>query len=206
MQFGEQGDDPVLFLDRREDVPQLRLIGEFRRRRHLRRAFNIDALRRALPQHCRIAQDQRIARKQGVLLLFLGQPREKIGANRLEQKSRVMVVQIFRRVIEILLAERLLGTNHFVPRVAARRNQHDDDASIRQQDESDMLQHGLRDGRRHHDPKPFGDFRQHVPGALGYFLARRCPCEFAANPFLIFRAERGPAPQSAARKTGTPMR
>ena len=140
------------------------------------------------------------------MLLFLGQPREKIGANRLEQKSCVMVVQILRGVIEVLLTERLLGTNHFVPRVAARRNEHDDNAPIRQQDESDVFQHGLRDGRRNDDPKPFGNFREHVPGPLGYFLARRRRRELAADPVLIFRAERGPAPQSAARKTGTPSR
>src|SRR6266403_484595 len=111
---GQKGDELVLFLNRGQNFPRLGLIGKFRGRRHLRGPFHVNPLRRALPQHSRVAQRQGIADQKIIAFLLHRQAGKEIGPNGFERASDVMAVQIISRAVQIRLGVGPLRPNDLV--------------------------------------------------------------------------------------------
>ena len=78
-----------------------------------------------------------------------------------------MVIQKIGGGIEFLLREESRGTQDLVARVAAGRNQHDDDATVGNEPHAGVFQNRFAQGRRNDDAETPGNFGQNMPGAFG---------------------------------------
>ena len=146
---------------------------------------------RAVAENRGIAEDQRVSRDAAVLLAIALDLQAKVRAHGLERPTDVMAVEMSGDAIEILLAKNALGMNQLVAGQAARGHQHDEDAAVRHEQESDVLDDAARERRRNEDSQAARNRSEDVARALHHRLGRLRGFEFAANPLAVFGAGGG---------------
>ena len=126
------------------------------------------------------------------MLAFGGELLQEVAANRVQRPAGIMAVQEIGGGVEFLLCERARGAKNLVARVAAGRNQHDDDTAIGKQPHPGVFENGPAQRRRNNDAESVRDFRENVAGAFSDFRGGGARWPFRAG------SSRGPRRSSVA--------
>jgi len=92
-----------------------------------------------------------------------------------------------RDAVQILLPEITIGMDKFVSSHAAR-DEHDEYAVIRHQQESKVLNHAAGERWRNENSEPARNGRQYMARSLHHRFGRLCRGKLAANPLAVFGA------------------
>src|SRR5579859_1803275 len=197
----QKSHEPMLLLNGRKQVPQLRLIGKLHRFDDLRRSFHMHLRAGLVGEHARIAQGKRVLRNSFVALALRRQFLQEIRSNCFQRPARIVSVQKVRSRIELRLREAPARLQNLVPRLPARGNQHHHHAPIRKQPHPRMLKNRFAQWWRNHNPQSIRNLCKHVSRPLRNF--RRCfrPTHFPLNPLAIRDANRGLGSNLLRKKT-----
>src|SRR6266705_2133264 len=161
--FIQNGHQPGLFFERAKEFAHGFAAGELRFTQDVRGSVNVDftrslffAYQAAFAEHHRIAQQAIIKR------LLLAHQVDDFGANRQQTLAAKLSVQVASRLIQLVLTKVFVEPDDFILDDVRPRDEHHEDALVRQSQKLDVLQTVLSQRRPHNYADIFRQQRKDV--------------------------------------------
>ena len=188
---GEQSDEAVALFDGGEQFADLLLVLKFRSGGELRGAADVNDALSFFAEEFWIAEHQRGAGEFFVAFAIARELSFQVSANGFERPARIVAIQMVGDAVEFRLRENALRANAFVARDAAAGDEHDKNAILRQEKETNVFNLGARERRRNDDAESARNGGEDLTGAFHDALGSGGGVEFAANPLAVLEARSG---------------
>src|SRR5205814_763764 len=148
--FIQDGHQPGLFFEGAKEFAHGFSAGKLRFTQDVRGSVNVDFTRSLFfAYQAAFAEHHRVAQQAIVKRLLLAHQVDDLGANRQQTLVAKLSIQVASRLIQLVLTEVFVEPDDFILDDVRLRDEHDEDALVREPQKLDVLQTVLTKGRPH---------------------------------------------------------